>query len=356
MKLSTLTGWLAGRLFRMRRRALGACALPVIFGVLAAGTRAATHDLYLCAAFNNGSRVMGSNDGSSNGVFLRTDGGFRHIGINYPLTISATFDPRDPQVFYVACLSGVLRTLDGGKSWRLVTGWDETEPKSIAVDFQAPDDVYTGLPDGVVVSRDRGQTWHRGEQGLPERGKYTQVIRADRTRRGRLLIGCESGIYLTENGADSWQRVFATTETVDDLQQSPHDPKHWIAVTQSAGAQESRDGGRTWRKLAGVPSEKALYNVAFDARDARRLAIASWTYGFLVSEDGGQTWTPRNAGLPGAARVWRAAIDPDNGELLAAVFGQGLYASGDSGRTWRAVAGMEGASIQTFTFVPRASR
>jgi photosystem II stability/assembly factor-like uncharacterized protein len=328
-------------------------ALGVLSGVTA---RATTHDLYLCAAFNNGSRVMGAKDGSANGVFRRTGPGeFTHVGINYPLTVSVTFDPRTADVFYVACLSGVLRTLDGGKSWRLVTGWAETEPKSIAVDPHQPDTVYTGLPDGIVVSHDRGQTWQRCEEGLPDRGKYTQVVQVDRAQAGRVLIGCESGIYLTESGGKSWRRVLATKETVDDLRQSPHDPRVWLAVTQSAGALRSTDGGATWTALAGVPADKALYNVSFDARDPRRLAIAGWSHGLLLSEDGGATWTARNAGLPEPARVWRTAIDPDNGEVYAAVFGQGLYASSDSGRTWRP-AGMAGASIQTFTFVPRTER
>jgi photosystem II stability/assembly factor-like uncharacterized protein len=330
--------------------------LSVALGLLATRAAAASHDLYVCAAFNNGSRVMGSNDGSSNGVFVRTPEGFRHIGINYPLAISATFDPRDAKVFYVACLSGVLRTLDGGKSWRLVTGWDETEPKSVAVDLLNPDHVYTGLPDGIVVSRDRGQTWQRRERGLPERGKYTQVVRSDRTRQGRVMIGCETGIFLTENGAESWKRVLVTAETVNDLQQSPHDPKLWIAVTQSAGALISRDAGATWKPVDAVPAAKALYNVTFDAREPRRLAIASWNYGLLLSEDGGATWVPRHAGLPGEGtpRVWRTAIDPDNGQLYAAVFGEGLHVSTDSGRTWRPVPGMEGGSVQTFTFVRRS--
>src|SRR6187551_2089826 len=315
--------------------ALVASLVPAVTG------RAVTQDLYLCAAFNNGSRVMGSKDGSANGVFRLTPTGFEHLGINYPLTISATFDPRNPKVFYVACLSGVLRTLDGGKSWRLVTGWDETEPKSIAVDSRDSDIVYTGLPDGVVVSRDRGQTWTRGEKGLPERGKYTQVIQADRTRGGRVLIGCESGIYLTEDGAKSWRRVLATTDTVNDIQQSPLHSKLWIAVTQGAGAQQSTDGGVTWKQLKGVPTDKALYNVAFDVREPLNLAIASWSHGILLTEDGGKTWTARNEGLPASGRVWRTAIDPDSRYLYVSIFGQGLYASSDFGRTWRA-AGMEG--------------
>lgn len=340
--------------FLLRSLAPAAGLLAILAAALPA--RAVTHDLYLCAAFNNGSRVMGSKDGSSNGVFHRTGvDEFTHVGINFPLTISTTFDPRNPDVFYVACLSGVLRTLDGGKSWRLVTGWDETEPKSIAVDPHAPDTVYTGLPDGIVVSTDRGQTWQRREQGLPERGKYTQVVHVDRTTAGRVFIGCESGIYLSDDGGKSWRRVLATKETVDDIQQSPHDPQLWLAVTQSAGALRSVDGGKTWTRIESVPSDRALYNVAFDARDPKRLAISGWAHGLLVSEDGGATWTARNDGLPAPAHVWRTAIDPDNGDLLAAVFGQGLFASSDSGRTWRP-AGMAGASIQTFTFVPSPGR
>lgn len=333
-----------------------AAALGLFASLLSVpAAHAVIHDLYVCAAYNNGSRVMGSKDGSANGVFKLMPGGFEHIGINYPLTISATFDPRDPDVFYVACLSGVLRTLDGGKTWRLVTGWDETEPKSIAVDSRHSEIVYTGLPDGIVVSRDRGQTWTRSEKGLPERGKYTQVVQADRHRGGRVLIGCESGIYLTEDGAKSWKRVLATTDTVNDIQQSPHHPKWWVAVTQSAGALESTDGGASWKPIKGVPSDKALYNVAFAAREPLRLAIASWSHGVLVTEDGGKTWAPRNAGLPSSGHVWRTAIDPDSRFLYVAIFGQGLYASKDFGLTWRA-AGMEGASVQTFTFVPRTGK
>lgn len=296
---------------------------------------------------------MGSKDATANGLFRRNDDGtFAHVGLNYPLLISAAFDPRDPRCFYVTGLSGILRTLDGGGSWRIVTGWDETEPKSVAVDPNAPDHVYAGLPDGFIRSRDRGQTWSREEKGLPVRGKYTQVIAIDRTRAGRVLAGCETGIYLTDYGAESWRRVFETVDTVDDIQQSPSEPRSWIAVTQSAGALRSQDGGVTWSRISGVPSEKALYNVAFDPTNPHRLAIASWTYGLLTSEDDGRTWVERNAGLPERHRVWRTAVDPDTGRLYAAVHEQALYESEDFGRTWR-VAGLEGSVIQSFTFVGR---
>lgn len=314
---------------------------------------AGRHDLYVCAAISPSNRVMGSKDATPNGIFRRNeDGTFSHVGLNYPLLISLAFDPRDPRCFYAASVSGILRTLDGGLSWRITTGWNETEPKSVAIDPVVPDTVYAGLPDGFIVSRDRGQTWSRCERGLPARGKYTQVIAVDRTQAGRVLAGCETGIYVTDDYARSWQRIFATRDTVDDLQQSPHDPRSWIAVTQSAGALRSLDGGLSWLPIPGLPSDRALYNVAFDPIHAQRIVIASWTYGLLASEDGGHTWTERNEGLPNRHRVWRTAIDPNSGRLYAAVHEQALYESDDFGRTWR-IAGLEGSVIQSFTFVRR---
>jgi photosystem II stability/assembly factor-like uncharacterized protein len=323
---------------------------------VAMGTAVPAHDLYLCASVNGNARVIGFKDSGQNGVFRReADGGFSHLGLNHPMMVSVAFDPRDPQLFYAATLSGILRTPDGGKSWRVATDWDVTEPKSVVVDPNQPDTVYAGVPDGFIVSHDRGLTWARSEGGLPDRGKYTQVVAADRTQAGRVFAGCESGIYLTEDGAKSWRRVFKSSATVNDVQQSPFDPLFWVAVTQKGGAVCSHDGGLSWTKLAGVPSEKALYNVAFDARNPQRVAIASWTYGLLTSEDGGRTWVDRNAGLPEPHRVWRTAIDPDTGRLYASLVEQALYVSDDFGRTWR-IGGMVGSRIASFTFVPKAAR
>ncbi|MBA4137054.1 MAG: hypothetical protein C0518_07040 [Opitutus sp.] len=333
------------------------CALCVVV-LDAAGAASAPprHDLYLAASINSSSRVMGGGSGLTalDGIYFRAAGTseFRHVGINLPLLITVAVDPRDSQQIYAAGLSGVMRSRDGGQTWRIVTGWAETEPKSLALDPLQPDFVYSGLPDGFVLSRDQGQTWQRAESGLPERGKYTQCLQVDRTTSGRIFIGCESGIYLTEDGAQNWRRVLETTDTVNDIQQSPHDAAHWVAVSQSAGALESRDGGRTWQRLTDVPHEHALYNVAFHATQPSHLAIASWTYGLWVSEDGGRTWVERNAGLPLPHRVWRTAFDPDTGALYAAVFENAIFSSVDLGRNWTKL-GMEGSVVRSFVFVPR---
>jgi photosystem II stability/assembly factor-like uncharacterized protein len=328
---------------------------------------ASGHDFYI-AATTNKNYVVGSVITTINGVFRHeANGDWTHIGNNDTSVECVAFDPRDHRVFYTATINGCWRTLDGGQTGRCTTSWDMTEVRDVAVDPHSPDHVYIGLPDGIAVSPDRGNTWPRMENGLPDRGKFTQVVTADRTQAGRVLIGCEAGIFLTDNAAQSWRQVFRAKTTVYGIEQSPADPKLWVAVTQQDGALISRDNGLTWKQMQGVPSEKALYNITFDPTQPERLAIGSWTYGVLTSEDGGATWIARNEGLPGKKAgyrmpsdpgphcVWRVGVDPDSGRLYASVVGEALYMSDDFGRTWKNE-GLEGSQINRFVFVPHTSK
>lgn len=218
---------------------------------------AQSHDLYVCATLDV-NFIVGSNTNPTNGVFrLQDDGAWAHIGINDPYSTAITFDPRDSNTFYTATLNGVLRTLDGGTRWREMTSWDMAQPQDVEVDSNEPDSLYLALREGMAASFDGGMSWAFTGNGLPEKGRYAQVVAVDRTQAGRILAGCEVGIYLSEDRAASWTRVLATVETVNDVQQSPHDPDFWLAVSQSAGAWKSEDGGATWAQVAGVPSMRS---------------------------------------------------------------------------------------------------
>jgi photosystem II stability/assembly factor-like uncharacterized protein len=311
------------------------------------------YDFFICANINR-NYVIGSTIVTTNGLFQRDPDTktWQHFGYNDTTISAVAFDPRDHDTIYTTTLNGIWVSYDGGDSWKMTNSWDMTEGRDVAVDPQAPDTVYFALPDGIAVSTDRGQTWERRENGLPDRGKFTQTLATDRLVEGKVLAGCEKGIFLTENAGHMWRQVLPTDTQVNDIEQSPHDSDHWFAVTDTHGAWQSTDGGESWSQIGGLPSAEAIYNVTFDATDADRLAIASWAYGVWTSEDGGTTWTERNAGLPAAARAWRVGVDPNSGRLYASIFQETLYYSDDFGRSWEPDA-LEGSLVNAFLATPR---
>lgn len=314
------------------------------------------YDFIICANINR-NYVIGSKIVTTNGLFKRdyTTREWQHFGYNDTTISAVAVDPSDPYMIYTTSLNGIWVSHDGGKSWKMTNSWDMTEGRDVAVDPQDPDTVYFAMPDGIAVSTDQGLTWERREYGLPDRGKFTQTLAVDRTVAGRVLAGCEKGIFLTEDAGGTWRPVLPTKRQVNDIEQSPHDDRIWVAVTDKSGAWKSDNRGENWTHIRGLPSEEAIYNLTFDPTDSQRLAIASWAYGVWTSEDGGKNWMPRNKGLPAGARAWRVGVDPNSGRLYASIFQETLYYSDDFGRTWEPDA-LQGSLVNAFYSMPRAQR
>lgn len=118
----------------------------------------------------------------------------------------------------------------------------------------------------------------------------------------------------------------------------PADPDT-LTLGTHAGLFKSTDGGRTWR-TAELPGQDAMNLVRSDG--------VLWVAGHLVlarSDDGGETWqNVRARGLP-SLDVHGFAARPGGGELYAAVAGEGLYRSGDGGKTFALASRQVGGSV-----------
>jgi photosystem II stability/assembly factor-like uncharacterized protein len=121
---------------------------------------------------------------------------------------------------------------------------------------------------------------------------------------------------------------------------APTDPDHVLLGTH-AGVYESRDGGRSWQR------------VALEGQDAMNLARSGganiWTAGhnvFAKSADGGETWTDvRPDGLP-SLDIHGFAVDPNDPQtLFAAVAGEGLYRSTDAGERFELLSSDVGGQV-----------
>ena len=108
-------------------------------------------------------------------------------GFNHPTINAADYDPKDPSVLYLAAGNGCIRAEDGGKRWRILTGWQMTEVQDVSLDWAEPGSIYIAMADGIGFSADGGATWTHRDSGIVR--KFAQSVQVDRSRAGRVLAG-----------------------------------------------------------------------------------------------------------------------------------------------------------------------
>ena len=176
----------------------------------------------------SGSRVMSLSDTSSaTGVLdAWTPLGPGNIGGR---TRVVRFHPAVPTTLFAAGVSGgIWKSDDNGANWRPTgDGLTNIAVNSLLIDPARPDVMYAGTGEGYFREEIRGT-------GLPLRG---------------------SGIYVTTDGAKSWQQLPATNTPdfhwVNDLEFGVNDSRRIYAATRS-GVWRSTDSGATWTRLLAV--------------------------------------------------------------------------------------------------------
>jgi photosystem II stability/assembly factor-like uncharacterized protein len=139
------------------------------------------------------------------------------------------FHPAVPTTLFAAGVSGgIWKSDDNGTTWRpMGDGLTNIAVNSLLIDPARPDVMYAGTGEGYFREEVRGT-------GLPLRG---------------------SGIYVTTDGATSWQQLPATSTPhihwVNDLEFGVNDSRRIYAATRS-GVWRSTDGGTTWARLLAV--------------------------------------------------------------------------------------------------------
>ena len=253
-----------------------------------------------------------------------------------PLVNAFDVDPRDGS-FLMATNRGFFRIArDGGKLTRLRSSLSAPEGRSRVGTFLAfvpvgkggemlgsghPDEKKSGLPQflGVLRSADGGRTWRSvSRMGLAD----LHVIRPahDRIYAFDAVLG---GMLISDDGGKDFVERPTPRELMTDFVVAPDDPRFLLAASDD-GVFRSTDEGEGWRPLPPVrgarfawPSPKKLYRTTAEGE-------------VQLSDDRGQTWQGRGRidGEP-----WR--LKALAGEHLVAALATGaIVESRDGGREW----------------------
>ena len=253
-----------------------------------------------------------------------------------------------PGRIWAGTIPGALfRSDDRGDSWQLVEslwqreerkqwfggGYDQPGIHSICVDPRDSQCLRLAVScGGVWLSEDDGKTWHSRAKGLrnaympPERA-YDEIVQDP-----HLMVQCQAqpdwlwiqhhnGIFVSDNGAESWREVedvkpsvfgFAVAVHPEDGRRAWFVPgikdERRLPVDQQLLVNETRDGGKSFtahrQGLPTEPSYDLIYRhaLAIDS-SGQILAMASTTGNCWLSADQGQSWQCLSNYLPPVAAV-----------------------------------------------------
>jgi hypothetical protein len=307
--------------------------------------------LFTAAAFTKAQK--NSSIPTDAGIFIRLpDKGWTPYGPKIQQIASASVDPSDSRRIFLACGNGIVRSTDGGQSWRMVTDWRVSDVTAIVIDPSNGNNIYAASGWGLLRSQDGGETWENINTGIDER--FSKTIKLDPRNPRRLLAGTGEGLFESTNRGHKWKRIKdVPAGHVLRLRHGNAKSGVWLAVTEGHGAWLSHDAGKTWQQTAQAAGDANLYACAVDPHNAQNLAVGGWTVGVLTSIDGGKTWQSRREGLPSPNVLTLTYDSNDPGKLWAASFEEGTVWSQDAGATWQD-GGLYGALTNDLGFLTLA--
>jgi photosystem II stability/assembly factor-like uncharacterized protein len=251
--------------------------------------------------------------------------------------------PDDPDVVLAGTTTGQLYlSRDGGSSWSNAgaplpfPGWVVSslrwDPNRRGRLWVALWGIWGGGQ--VALSDNLGKSWAARAAGLPAEPVYSLALVPG--SEGRIFAGTLSGVYGTENGGVSWERLTAAQpelQKVTSLVVDPNRPGTVIAGSWRQ-AYRSDDGGHTWAGIFdGMVLDTEVFSLTPIPEHPGEIWASScgWVY---QTVDRGDHWVRFKDGLDERRTLSFATLA--DGRFLAGTV-SGLYASTDGGHTWKRI-------------------
>jgi photosystem II stability/assembly factor-like uncharacterized protein len=126
-------------------------------------------------------------------LFKSIDGGNTWSNVQTPSDIggywSFAVDPQNAGTMYAGAPTGMVKTTDGGASWRLILS---LPVHVVVIDPQNPTTVYAGSSEGLYRSTDGGDNWSAVRNGQPA-SLYVSTLVIDPQTPGKIYAGTLSG-------------------------------------------------------------------------------------------------------------------------------------------------------------------
>ena len=193
---------------------------------------------------------------------------------------SMAISPVNPDGILYGHHGGVLRSIDGGRTWpktNLAAATDDA--MGMGISSAEPEVAYAAGHDTFFKSTDGGRTWKTLKGDLPGRDIHGMAVAPDKA--GRLYANIvRFGFYRSDDGGDTWKKAASGPFPVDVVQVSASAGGVVYIASAQGGVLRSDDAGATFTGTA--PLSGSVLTVAASATDSN--AVYAGTSGEEIGE------------------------------------------------------------------------
>lgn len=287
--------------------------------------------------------------GRERSIALPAEEGQPVAGADAKVVYAVAIEPTSPQTIYAGTRTGLRISKDGGEHWGAVlTGGDPREVYAIGLTAQGTEQ-FIGSNGGIGRHNAGDKGWEL-MAALP-----VFAVATDPNVPSVALAATRGGVIRTTDGGRKWSFSSKGLEGTFALAIAA-DPQHqtfFYAATAGEGVFRSTDGGKSWR-AAGL--ERMIVRCLAVSGKHSETVYAGTDAGVFASENSGRSWRWMSTGLQHAI-VYALAVDPADPLTMFAGTAAGLFESRDQGGSWHQMAGPEAhASVSSIAIDSAAGR
>lgn len=283
------------------------------------------------------------------------DGPWARVNLDAKAVTAVVIDPTNPARLFAPTWNAVLRSDDGGNTWKAFgNGLNINRVVDVvAVDSESPNVLYAGIGETLVISTDGGESWtSEGYGNGLAKGRLTSIV-IDPLNHNTIFVGGQFGsLYKSvDSGRNFIQLAFNTGEGTFGMAAHPTQKGVFLVGINSfdAGIMKTENGGDFVSSSNGLifGGADSAYSAIVYAPGNPNIVYTGSGYeddrfakGIFKSTDGGVRWTKISNGLsinPATGQphyVKSIAVHPTNPDIVLAATGGGLYRSVDGGANW----------------------
>jgi photosystem II stability/assembly factor-like uncharacterized protein len=294
--------------------------------------------------------------GTESGISLSTDFGasWRELSRALP-RVPTTFTLQQrreaPHFFAWGAGTGLLRSENGGQSWRPVdVGLGGATVHLVTADAERKR-VYAGIGPSLCMYTSESGMWTATSNGLPAGALFS--IHRGTSDNDRIYACTPAGVFRTTDGGLQWEPFARGARTIPRFFQTHPLLPTRMFLSGEHGLFVSTDGGTGWTEARPWGKKYEVTGMIFSKTNAGSVAASAADKGVITSSDGGLNWDQGRIALSGDSVRVLTRDDAEAGTMYAWSHRGTCYRSIDAGMTWERFSTPWGPAAEVLVSVDR---